>query len=125
MIRVSAGIAFIGGATLALLSGCVEVPATGDQQPVPSAAMQAYLEQERAYIEQETEARAYFEQQNAWRQQFPVKPDDAPVKQAPAHHHAVSADDGPDLSALISPATAAKAPVDPRCVGWWRICHFL
>lgn len=145
MIRKSAGIAFLGGAALALLSGCVEVPAT--YQPVPvllpppsGVGMRAYLEQRRAYI---------IEQQNAFRQ-FRVEPDNRPVTQAPPLavepdiapvteapppppkrvprtpvDDRVISENSPATPAPVPKAPVAKAPADADCVGWWRICHFL
>jgi hypothetical protein len=129
--RKLAGIAFVGGATLALLAGCVEVPATATHaQPVPLSASAIYeiLQQRRTEIEQ----------QNALRQEFAVEPDDdAPAVQAPRRKRSTLRRAPVDDSPVVSenpPATpapvaketpVAKAPADPSCVGWWRVCHFL
>ena len=131
------GIAFLGGAALALLSGCVEVPATYSQ-PVTSgsAAMREYLNAEALAAVQQREW-AYVE---ALREQSPVdtdEPDAAPVVPQHRRHRAGRADDGPVISEnppVTTPAPVAPppvvvhvkpAPADPSCVGWWRVCHFL
>jgi hypothetical protein len=123
--RKRARIAFVGGASLALLAGCAEAPVS---QPVPStydtADALAAVEREAAYIE-------------AFRRQFPVEPDDAPAVQAPRRKRSTlrraPVDDSPVVSenppakpAPVAKETpVAKAPADPSCVGWWRVCHFL
>jgi hypothetical protein len=124
--RRVAGVAFLGGATLALLAGCAEAPVS--YQPPPStyhaAAALAAVQREAAYIE-------------AFRRQFPVEPDDAPAVQAPRRKRStlrrapvddspVVSDNPPAMPAPVAKETpVAKAPADPSCVGWWRVCHFL
>jgi hypothetical protein len=135
----TARIAFLGGAALALLSGCAQTPVSY-RQPVTSgsAAMRAYLNAEAA-AQQSAEARAAAQQYEQYQRNFDAAPPQAPVVQAPRHVHRAPAEDSPVISensslpispAPVPPAPVPKAPVpkapaDPGCVGWWRICHFL
>lgn len=136
----TAGIAFLGGAALALLSGCAQTPVSYRQPVTPdSAAMRAYLNAEAA-AQRSAEARAAAQQYQQYQRNFDAAPpQDTPVVQAPRRTvHRAPAEDSPVISenslpvspAPVPPAPVPKAPVpkapaDPGCVGWWRICHFL
>jgi hypothetical protein len=135
--RKAAGIAFLGGAALALLSGCAEAPATATYyQPVPAGYVDpaAVTDRWRAYIQQQTARQAYIDQLNAWaaqQQQSYIDQLNAwrEQQQSQARRfkvHRAPDDDGPVISDNPPASTPVpKAPADPDCVGWWRICHFL
>jgi hypothetical protein len=112
-----AAVAFAGGATLALLSGCVvQAP-----RPNSDAAMWAYYLAEREYLGQQAEQ---YRRERAYEKRFYAPP---PVIRAPVTETPPAP--APEIEAAIpdpapQPAKPA-APRDPACVQWWRICHFL
>jgi hypothetical protein len=132
--RKLAGIAFLGGAALALLSGCAaeqspssyyyQPPAAYQPVPMGSAEVMARY---RAYLEQQQ--RAYSEQENA--RAWLYQPENAPVTQAAPRrgrrHYSPDDDDGPVISdnPPRSPEPVPQAPDDADCVGWWRLCRIL
>jgi hypothetical protein len=111
----AAVVAFAGGATLALLSGCVvQVP-----RPNSDAAIWAYYLAEQEY---HREAEQYRRERAYERLYAPPPVIRAPVTETPPAP-------SPQIEAAIpdpapQPAKPA-APRDPTCVQWWRICHFL
>jgi hypothetical protein len=140
--RKKAAVAFAGGATLALLAGCAQMPATYQALPMDDAAWAAQQQRNAAWDAQQQRAyappmdsaevmaryRAYLEQQNARRYQY--QPDDAPVTQAAPQrgrrHYNPRNDDGPVIAEPApTPAPVPQTSNRPECVGWWRLCHFL
>jgi hypothetical protein len=103
-----AGIAFAGGAALAVLSGCAQVPATYQ----PPAYFNSSAAAMRAYLEQQQRAENFFQ---------PV-PAPRPRRFAPAN-------DGPVISQSppVRSAPVPQAPADRDCPpgSWWDLCHFL
>lgn len=108
--RKLAGLAFIGGAALAVLSGCAPVGPSYQ----PPAYFNSSAAAMRAYLEQQQRAETYFQ------------PAPAPVVQAKPRHfktHPAPLDDGP----VISEKPVPKAPADADCPpgAAWDLCHWL
>ena len=119
-----AGIAFLGGAALALLSGCAAEQSPSSYYYQPPAAYQPVP---MGSAEVMARYRAYLEQQNA--RQFLYQPDTTP-QAAPRRgrrQYNSPDDDGPVISQNPLAPVPKETPVDRDCPpgSWWDICHWL
>lgn len=133
MFKATVIFAFLAGATLALLGGCVQSP------PPSSPAMGAYFNPEalaarqyepRIYVLPDPDAGALPDIASA--PEFPTRRKRVNVNRAPADDGPVISENAPvttpqPVASTPRPAVvqAKPAPADPSCVGWWRVCHLL
>jgi hypothetical protein len=119
--RKLAAVAFVGGATLALLGGCAQSPPTysGAMPMASPAAMREYLYAEALAAQRNAEAVAAAQQ---YERKFYAPPPQSRT-QAPSYP-AGAAIAGTTPAPAPQPAKPA-APRDADCVGWWRLCRLL